>query len=61
MEELVIMDEVAFLLQGGVEYVFKKGSYFTESGKEKKDYDYSYALVAPVNKAPMVMFLTMKQ
>jgi len=40
VDELVVMDSCAFLLQNGKEYVFKRGSFFADHGKETtKEYD----------------------
>ena len=61
IEELVVMDQVAFVLRGKRELVFKKGSFFAEQRDQNKEYSRAYSLVAPTSLAPMVLLLSEKR
>jgi hypothetical protein len=63
LDELVVMDSVAFLLdKNGKEFVFRRGNFFAEHGKEQaKEYDHAYSLVAPASMGPRVMLITFKK
>jgi len=53
------MDSTLFLLWKDKEYVFKKGTYYAEHGKDGyKAYDHAFALVSPAALGPMSLFLT---
>jgi hypothetical protein len=57
LDELVIMDSIAYAFMKNREFVFKKGSVFAEPS-QNKEYDYAYSLVSPVSQAPMVLLLS---
>ena len=57
LDELVIMDTVAYVLLKNKELVFMKGSVFNEPA-HGKDYDNAFSLVSPVKMAPMVILLS---
>jgi len=55
------MDTVAFVYQNGREFVFRKGSFFAEHGKDQnREYDAAYNLVAPTSLAPRILLLSTK-
>ena len=56
------MDSVLFLQMNDKEFVFKKGIYYADHAKDGfKDFDHTYALVAPASLGPMTLFLTAKK
>jgi len=61
LDELVVMDQVAFVLRNKRELVFKKGSFFAEQRDQSKEYSKAYSLVAPTSMAPMVLLLSEKK
>ena len=56
LDELVVMDTMAYVLIKKREYVFLKGSVFSEP-TSNKDYDFAFSLISPVSMAPMVLLL----
>lgn len=61
LDELVVMDTIAYAYIQKKELVFMKGSIFSEPDSTNKDYKLVYSLVMPVNLAPMVLLLDYKQ
>jgi len=53
---------MAYVLKGKKEYIFKKGSPFSEATSgDHSEYDHAYALVSPCSMAPMALFLSEKK
>lgn len=65
VDELIVMDQVAFVYRNQKEYVFRQGNFFSDSMVDtkntEKEYDEAYSLVSPTSLAPMVMFLSKKK
>jgi len=58
IDELVIMDECAFVLQNKKEYVYKKGHCYQENNIDQiKEYDAAFSLVAPATMGPRILLL----
>jgi hypothetical protein len=47
LDELVVMDTMAYVFMRKKEFVFIKGSVFNEAN-HKKEYDHAFSLVSPV-------------
>ena len=57
-----MMDQLAFVLKGKRELVFKRGSCFTEQRAGAViEYEYAYSLVSPTSLAPMILLLSEKK
>jgi hypothetical protein len=56
------MDSVAFVLQNGKEFCYRKGALYAEHGKEQnKEYDSAFHLVAPTSMAPRILLISLKK
>ena len=59
LEELVLFDTNVYVMMGGVEYVFRQGTFFAEDQDHERDLNVkAYALVVPSDKAPLILRLT---